>query len=100
MMDFFELVGLEVGVFRFLVECLWLQVLDEVIGQDYLLVGDGLIVCMCCQGCLVLLILWGLFGVGKMIIVCLLVEDSGLEFELFLAVFFGVVDFKKVFECV
>lgn len=45
-----------------------------------------------------LMILWGLLGMGKMMIVCLLVYEINLEFVFVLVIFIGVVDFWKVFD--
>lgn len=98
MTDLFESAGLEAGAPRPLAERLRPQALDEVIGQDHLLAGDGPIARMRRQGRLASLILWGPPGVGKTTIARLLAEDSGLEFEPLSAVFSGVADLKKVFE--
>ncbi|MEC9249968.1 MAG: AAA family ATPase, partial [Pseudomonadota bacterium] len=98
MTDLFESAGLEAGAPKPLAERLRPQALDEVIGQDHLLAGDGPIARMRRQGRLASLILWGPPGVGKTTIARLLAEDSGLEFEPLSAVFSGVADLKKVFE--
>ncbi len=98
MTDLFESAGLEAGAPRPLAERLRPQALDEVIGQDHLLAGDGPIARMRRQGRLASLILWGPPGVGKTTIARLLAEDSGLEFEPLSAVFSGVADLKQVFE--
>ena len=98
MTDLFESAGLEAGAPRPLAKRLRPQALDEVIGQDHLLAGDGPIARMRRQGRLASLILWGPPGVGKTTIARLLAEDSGLEFEPLSAVFSGVADLKKVFE--
>lgn len=98
MTDLFESAGLDAGAPRPLAERLRPQALDEVIGQDHLLQGDGPIARMRRQGRLASLILWGPPGVGKTTIARLLAEDSGLEFEPLSAVFSGVADLKKVFE--
>ncbi|MDM7983210.1 MAG: replication-associated recombination protein A [Maricaulis sp.] len=98
MTDLFESAGLDAGAPRPLAERLRPQALDEVMGQDHLLQGDGPIARMRRQGRLASLILWGPPGVGKTTIARLLAEDSGLEFEPLSAVFSGVADLKKVFE--
>ena len=98
MTDLFESAGLETGAPKPLAERLRPASLDEVIGQDHLLEGDGPIARMRRQGRLASLILWGPPGVGKTTIARLLAEDSDLEFEPLSAVFSGVADLKKVFE--
>ncbi len=52
------------------------RVLDEVVGQDHLLKGDGPIARMRAQGRLASLILWGPPGVVKTTVARLLSEDS------------------------
>jgi len=98
MSSLFEAAGLETEAPRPLADRLRPRVLDEVVGQDHLLKGDGPIARMRAQGRLASLILWGPPGVGKTTIARLLAEDSGLEFEPLSAVFSGVADLKKVFE--
>lgn len=72
--------------------------LDDVIGQDHLLTGEGPLARMRAQGRLSSIILWGPPGVGKTTIARLLAEESGLGFEPLSAVFSGVADLKKAFE--
>ena len=72
--------------------------LDDVIGQDHLLTGEGPLARMRAQGRLSSIILWGPPGVGKTTIARLLAEESGLDFEPLSAVFSGVADLKKAFE--
>ncbi|WP_417493614.1 replication-associated recombination protein A [Maricaulis sp.] len=98
MSSLFEAAGLETEAPRPLADRLRPRVLDEVVGQDHLLRGDGPIARMRAQGRLASLVLWGPPGVGKTTIARLLAEDSGLEFEPLSAVFSGVADLKKVFE--
>ncbi|WP_300531393.1 replication-associated recombination protein A [Maricaulis sp.] len=98
MTTLFESAGLEAEAPKPLAERLRPRSLDEVIGQDHLLKGEGPIARMREQGRLASLILWGPPGVGKTTIARLLAEDSGLEFEPLSAVFSGVADLKKVFE--
>lgn len=98
MSNLFEAAGLEAAAPQPLAERLRPATLDEVIGQDHLLRGDGPIARMRRQGRLASLVLWGPPGVGKTTIARLLAEDSGLEFEPLSAVFSGVADLKKVFE--
>ncbi|WP_203294572.1 replication-associated recombination protein A [Maricaulis parjimensis] len=98
MTTLFESAGLEAEAPRPLADRLRPRTLDEVVGQDHLLKGDGPIARMRAQGRLASLILWGPPGVGKTTTARLLAEDSGLEFEPLSAVFSGVADLKKAFE--
>ena len=98
MSNLFEAAGLDDGAPRPLADRLRPQTLDEVVGQDHLLKGDGPIARMREQGRMASMILWGPPGVGKTTIARLLAKDSGLEFEPISAVFSGVADLKKVFE--
>jgi putative ATPase len=72
--------------------------LDEVIGQDHLLKGDGPLARMAASGRLASLILWGPPGCGKTTIARLLAESTDLAFEPLSAVFSGVADLRKVFD--
>lgn len=72
--------------------------LDDVIGQDHLLKGEGPLARMVAARRLSSLILWGPPGTGKTSIARLLAEATGLEFAPLSAVFSGVADLRKVFE--
>ena len=72
--------------------------LDEVVGQDHLLSGDGALRRMVGSGRLVSHILWGPPGSGKTTIARLLAENTNLHFESLSAVFSGVADLRKIFE--
>ncbi|MBF0332255.1 MAG: replication-associated recombination protein A [Alphaproteobacteria bacterium] len=72
--------------------------LDEVVGQDHLLRGEGPLARMLRGGRLVSTILWGPPGCGKTTIARLLAEHTDLEFEPLSAVFSGVAELRKVFE--
>lgn len=98
MSNLFEAAGLDDGAPRPLADRLRPKTLDEVVGQDHLLTGNGPIARMRAQGRLASMILWGPPGVGKTTIARLLATDSGLEFEPISAVFSGVADLKKVFD--
>jgi putative ATPase len=98
MTSLFEAAGLEAEAPRPLADRLRPRTLDEVIGQDHLLSGEGPIARMRAQARMASLILWGPPGVGKTTIARLLAEESDLEFEPLSAVFSGVADLKKVFE--
>ncbi|OAN47732.1 replication-associated recombination protein A [Magnetospirillum moscoviense] len=72
--------------------------LDQVVGQDHLLGGDGPLGRMLGAGRLTSIILWGPPGCGKTTIARLLAERTRLHFEPLSAVFSGVADLRKVFE--
>lgn len=72
--------------------------LEEVVGQDHLLGGQGPIARMLSAGRLASMILWGPPGCGKTTIARLLADRTDLSFEPLSAVFSGVADLRKVFE--
>lgn len=74
------------------------KALDEVIGQDHLLRGEGPLARMVVARRLSSLILWGPPGTGKTSIARLLAEATGLAFAPLSAVFSGVADLRKAFE--
>lgn len=74
------------------------QGLDDIIGQDHLLKGEGPLARMVQAKKLASLILWGPPGTGKTSIARLLADATGLEFAPLSAVFSGVADLRKVFE--
>jgi len=98
MSSLFEAAGLEEEAPRPLADRLRPQSLDEVVGQDHLLKGEGPIARMRKQKRFASIILWGPPGVGKTTIARLLADESGLEFEPLSAVFSGVADLKKAFD--
>jgi putative ATPase len=98
MSSLFEAAGLEDDAPRPLADRLRPKSLDEVVGQDHLLKGEGPIARMRAQKRFASIILWGPPGVGKTTIARLLAEESGLEFEPLSAVFSGVADLKKAFD--
>jgi len=71
--------------------------LDEVVGQDHILQGEGPIARMVAAGRLSSIILWGPPGCGKTTIARLLADVVDLEFTPLSAVFSGVADLRKVF---
>ena len=98
MATLFEAAGLSDDAPRPLADRLRPQSLDEVIGQDHLLRGDGPIARMVASGRWASLILWGPPGTGKTTIARLLSDVSQLEFVQISAIFSGVADLRKVFE--
>lgn len=72
--------------------------LDDVMGQDHLLKGDGPLRQMVDQNRISSLILWGPPGCGKTTLARLLAQHTDLQFEAISAVFTGVADLRKVFE--
>jgi putative ATPase len=74
------------------------KTLDEVVGQDHLLKGDGPIARMVAAGQLSSIVLWGPPGSGKTTIARLLAHQTDLHFERLSAVFSGVADLRRVFD--
>lgn len=72
--------------------------LEEVVGQDHLLAGQGPLARMLDAGRLASMILWGPPGCGKTTIARLLADRTELSFEPLSAVFSGVADLRKIFE--
>ncbi|MDD9899812.1 MAG: replication-associated recombination protein A [Alphaproteobacteria bacterium] len=72
--------------------------LDDVVGQDHILQGDGALKRMTDQGRISSLIFWGPPGCGKTTLARLLAQHTDLHFEAISAVFSGVADLRKVFE--
>ena len=72
--------------------------LEDVVGQDHLILPDGPIGRMLASGRLSSIILWGPPGTGKTTIARLLAEKTDLAFEPLSAVFSGVADLRKVFD--
>ncbi|MBL6954067.1 MAG: replication-associated recombination protein A [Alphaproteobacteria bacterium] len=97
MSNLFEAAGLDQGPLRPLAERLRPDSLDQVIGQDHLLAGDGAIRRMVDSGRLASLVLWGPPGSGKTTIARLLATHVGLHFAQLSAVFSGVADLRKAF---
>ena len=97
MSNLFEAAGMDQGPLRPLAERLRPDNLDQVIGQDHLLAGDGAIRRMLNSGRLASLVLWGPPGSGKTTIARLLAAHVGLHFEQLSAVFSGVADLRKAF---
>ncbi|MEP6289837.1 MAG: replication-associated recombination protein A, partial [Marinomonas sp.] len=74
------------------------QLLNEVIGQDHLVGGDGVLSRMLRTRSLGSLIFWGPPGTGKTTTARLLANETDLAFEQISAIFSGVADLKKMFE--
>ena len=98
MSDLFQSAGLAQGAGQPLAEKLRPRTLDEVIGQDHLLKGEGPLARMLASKRLASLVLWGPPGSGKTTIARLLAERVGLHFQQLSAVFSGVADLRKAFE--
>lgn len=94
----FSAAGMEVAPAGPLADRLRPQTLDDIIGQDHLLKGEGPLARMVQAKKLASLILWGPPGTGKTSIARLLADATGLEFAPLSAVFSGVADLRKVFE--
>jgi putative ATPase len=73
------------------------KTLDEVIGQDHLLKGDGPLARMLGARKLASIVLWGPPGCGKTTLARLLADAVGLDFAALSAVFSGVADLRKAF---
>ena len=98
MSSLFEAAGLSDGAPRPLADRLRPTKLDQVVGQNHLLMPDGPIGRMTAGGRIISLVLWGPPGTGKTTIARLLAEHTGLDFVQLSAVFSGVADLRKVFE--
>ncbi len=98
MSDLFASAGLESGAPRPLADRLRPARIEDVIGQDHLLKGEGPLARMLGAKRLASLVLWGPPGSGKTTIARLLAAQVGLHFTQISAVFSGVADLRKAFE--
>jgi putative ATPase len=94
----FEAAGLEKGAPRPLADQLRPTKLAEVVGQEHLVGGHGMLTRMLKSGRLPSLILWGPPGSGKTTVARLLADETKLEFEQMSAIFSGVQDLRKAFD--
>ncbi|MDA0901890.1 MAG: replication-associated recombination protein A [Proteobacteria bacterium] len=72
--------------------------LEEIVGQDHLLGGDGILSRIAKSKQVPSLILWGSAGCGKTTIAKILAGISGLYFEMLSATNSGAADLRKVFK--
>ncbi len=98
MANLFDAAGLEVNAPRPLADLLRPARLEDVVGQDHLLSGDGPIHRMLQAERLSSMILWGPPGTGKTTIARLLADETKLEFVAISAIFSGVSELRSVFE--
>ncbi|MDF1732889.1 MAG: replication-associated recombination protein A [Minwuia sp.] len=94
----FEAAGVDDGIPRPLADRLRPQSLEQVVGQDHLLTGEGPIARMAAQRRPGSVILWGPPGTGKTTIARLLAGSVDMEFVQLSAVFSGVADLRKAFD--
>ncbi len=98
MSNLFQAAGMGKEAPRPLADRLRPQKLSDVVGQDHLTGGDGVLTRMLAAGRIPSIILWGPPGTGKTTIARLLAGETGLAFEQMSAIFSGVAELKKAFE--
>jgi putative ATPase len=74
------------------------QRLEEIVGQDHLIVPNAPIGRMLAAGQISSMILWGPPGCGKTTLARLIAEKVDLHFEMLSAIFSGVAELRKIFE--
>jgi len=96
--NLFQAAKLEHETPRPLADRLRPQSLDEVVGQDHLVGGNGALQKMLSGGRLSSIVFWGPPGCGKTTMARILSSHTDLHFEQMSAIFSGVADLKKIFE--
>src|ERR1700709_1412221 len=97
MTDLFAHAGLDKDVSRPLADKLRPERLDDVAGQDQLVVPDGALTRLLSGGSPGSLIFWGPPGTGKTTVGRLLAGATKLDFVQVSAIFSGVAQLKKLF---
>jgi len=98
MSSLFEAANMDHDAPRPLADRLRPQKIEDVVGQDHILSGDGIVSRMVSEGQMGSMILWGPPGCGKTTIARLLAQHTDLHFEPLSAIFSGVADLRKIFE--
>lgn len=73
------------------------QCFDDVVGQEHLLKGDGVIRRLLDKQTITSMIFWGPPGSGKTSVVQLIADSLDVEFVSISAIFSGVAELKKIF---